>query len=193
MKLVRVFLFFVALLITNSKPHAQVVLRIETGISNFVLHPRSVDNVKKEWRRQSYIQAYRLGVEKNFRFENLSIFAGGIINIIGADQVFLGRWRFVYGGISLGAHYHLGKFNFGLRSTPSLQVWTNITQGFGYTPTVNIDLEPNVSWYIGKQLQLSGGFSHGINPSIELSKNITYSHISYFAGLTYVIKGKRDN
>lgn len=169
---------------------AQLFLSLDSGVSSFAVHSNSNPNLKEEWGKQDYLQAYRFGIRKKWQIKNISFESGLIANVVGANHIFNGKWRYLYTGIAIGAQYKIGKASIGMRTTPALELWTNWPK-FIPERSYNIDLEPNVAWDIGRRIQITGSASYGINPAVTFTEEVVYRNIAYFLGINYMISKRK--
>ncbi len=182
-RMITVLVFFTL----TFKIDAQYFINFDTGFSTLDTHFSSNPDLKKEWKRQTFIHAYRIALRKHWRCEQLILETGALVSFQGGEHIFLDKWRFIYGGLSVGGKYNFGKVGVGLRSSAAIELWSNWLIDFKLSRTFNVDIEPNLSWDIGDRFQIVSSISYGVNPSVRFSKGIYYRQIAYLVGFNYKI------
>ncbi len=185
-KLVTYFSLLLALILP-AESFSQLVLTAETGTSFFGLHHSARASAEKG----ATIRAYRLGLEKKFKSKNLLFGCGLMVNSVGSEHIFVGRWRTVYSGISLGVQYPMRYITVGIRTTPSISVASSISIGFDHKAFYNIDIEPNLGIDFTQRIQLTCAASFGLNPAINVGPDLAYTNVAYLVGMNFCFSRKK--
>lgn len=188
MKFLLTYTIILLYLVLPQISFSQIVLSAEIGQSNFNVHRKASNDLKP----QSRIFAHRILLEKKFPIKRFILGTGVSVHSYGTNHRFFGKWGIQYAGIPISLQYPTKYISFGLRTTPSAQLWSDIALGFENRRTYNVDIEPNVSINLRKGLHLTSSISYGINPAIDLGRDVVYTNFAYLVGLSYTFRRKEN-